>query len=139
MKYRKQLILIILFAGIFLTLAYPTHADFRIGIFPPIFQIDANTPVAIRKDITVVNAGDDTANLDIAWRMFEQGPYNNGQVQYIADKQIQQDKDIFQKIQLMDENDNPVTSITLGPKQKKTFTIHIGLPKDEPGADYYFS
>lgn len=133
---KKYLLLALLF---FMFAGSAQASDFSVGIYPPILQIDANVPVAIRKDITVVNASEDSVTLDVVFKPFQQGPYQNGQVSYIPITSVRPDKDIFQKIQLLDENDNPVTSVTLGPKQKRSYTLHIGLPKDEPPGDYYFS
>lgn len=115
------------------------HADFSLGIYPPIMQIQANAPTAIRKDITVVNASDTVQHVNIIFRLFTSSPTSIGQVQYLPDSQKPSpDPAIFQKIQLLD-GDTPITGIDLAPKQKKTLTLHIGLEKGEPAGDYYFS
>ncbi|HYK08272.1 MAG TPA: hypothetical protein VEW42_02105 [Candidatus Eisenbacteria bacterium] len=114
-------------------------SDFSLGIFPPIIQIQANVPTGIKKDITVVNASESPQDVSIVMKQFTNSPYSNGQVSYLPDNTIPHpDKDIFSKIQILD-TDAPIDSITLAPKQKKTLTLRIGLPKDEPAGDYYFS
>lgn len=120
--------------------AKEVHAnDFSLGLYPPIIQIQADVPTSITKDITLVNASENTQSVDVSFRLFTNSPYSDGQVSYIANSEVPSpDKDIFQKIQLLD-GDNPVNTIIIGPKQKKTYTLHVGLPKDEPPADYYFS
>ncbi|HSD98776.1 MAG TPA: hypothetical protein VLB73_03715 [Patescibacteria group bacterium] len=114
-------------------------ADFALGVYPPILQIQATAPTIISKDITVVNASQDTENVSVTLRPFTASGTNNGQVLYLpVGTKMLPDKDIFQKVQILD-GDTPISSLSLAPKQKKTLTLRIGLPKDEPGADYYFS
>lgn len=113
--------------------------DFSLGVYPPILQIQATTPAIISKDITVVNASKDEENVSIVLRPFEASGSNNGQVLYLpVGIKMSPDNDIFKKVQILD-GDNPITQISLAPQAKKTLTLRIGLPKDEPGADYYFS
>lgn len=123
-------------------LLVPTRAnaqDFSLGIFPPIIQIQATVPVGIKKDITVVNASESPQDVSIVLKQFTNSPYSDGQVAYLPDYVIPHpDKDIFEKIQILD-GDEPIDAITLAPKQKKILTLRIGLPKDEPAGDYYFS
>lgn len=125
--------------GAFLLPKQVNAADFSLGVYPPILQIQATVPVIISKDITVVNASKDTQNVSIVLRPFTSSSTNNGQVLYLpADTKMKPDQNIFQKIQILD-GDTPITNLDLAPKQKKKLTLRIGLPKDEPGADYYFS
>lgn len=114
-------------------------SDFALGVYPPILQIQATVPVIISKDITVVNASRDAEDVSVVLRPFTASSSNNGQVLYLpSGTKMSPDKDIFKKVQILD-GDNPITELSLAPKQKKTVTVRIGLPKDEPGADYYFS
>ena len=114
-------------------------ADFSLGVYPPILQIQATVPTIISKDITVVNASNNVQEVTIVLRPFTTSSTNNGQVLYLPEgTKMAPDQDIFQKVQILD-NGTPVTSLSLAPQQKKTVTLRIGLPKDEPGADYYFS
>lgn len=115
------------------------YADFSLGIYPPIIQIQATVPVGIKKDFTVVNAGETPRDVSVVLRQFTTSPYNAGQVSYLPDYTVPHpDKDIFQKIQIVD-GEEPVDTLILAPKQKKTLTLRIGLPKNEPAGDYYFS
>ncbi len=131
---------------IFMLIAYcllrtaPAKAEtFSLGIYPPIMQIQTNAPTLITKDFTVVNANDNATNVSIALRLFTSSNTNNGAVQYLpASTKPSPDGNIFKRIQILD-NGNPITSLSLAPKQKKDLTIRIALPKDEPGGDYYFS
>lgn len=122
--------------GLFL----PKHAfaeGFALGVYPPILQIDATPPTSIKQNITLVNQSGNTVSLSVSFKPFTQNENDNGEVEY-TDSFFAADPNIFQKIQLL-ENNSPMTVIQLAPKQQKTFTLHIGLPKNEPAGDYYFS
>jgi len=140
-KNWKKLFLAFFFLN-FLILVIPSRAsakDFSLGIYPPIFQIVVTPPVAIKKDFTIVNASENPQDVKIIFKPFRQGPYSNGQPQYTDTDTINGvDKNILEKIQILD-GENPVTNLTLSPKQKKDLTMHIGLPKEEESSDYYFS
>lgn len=130
----------VLFAICYLLFALKSaHADFSLGIYPPIMQIQANAPTAIKKDITLVNASNNEQILSITFRLFTASPLNNGQVEYLPTSSLPEpDQNIFQKIQILD-GDTPINTITIGPRQKKTLTLKIGIPQNETPADYYFS
>src|SRR5258706_6823604 len=139
-KLRPFILSTLLLAISYMLYAGKIQADeFSLGVYPPIIQIQADVPVGIKKDITVVNASDNPQEVSIVLRQFTSSPYNNGQVSYLPDYAVPHpDKDIVQKIQILDGNE-PANSLTLAPKQKKVVTLRIGLPKDEPPGDYYFS
>lgn len=138
-KYRKLFLIILTAILLCLGEAKKANADFSLGVYPPILQIQADVPTAIKKEVTIVNASENPQDVSIVFKQFVQSPYNNGQISYPAQPETPRpDKDIFQKIQILDE-DAPIDSVTLAPKQKKVLTLHIGLPKDEPPGDYYFS
>lgn len=114
-------------------------SDFALGVYPPILQVQATAPSIISKDITVVNASKDPENVSVVLKLFTASSSNNGQVLYLpSSTNASPDKDILKKVQILDGT-TPINSLTLAPQQKKIVTIRIGLPKDEPGADYYFS
>lgn len=139
-KIIKSLFFILLYVVCFMLYAEKIQAsEFSLGVYPPILQIQADVPTAIKKEITIVNASENPQDVSIVFKQFVQSPYNNGQISYPAQPELPRpDKDIFQKIQILDE-DTLIDSVTLAPKQKKVLTLHIGLPKDEPPGDYYFS
>lgn len=138
-KLFLPLVFILLFASNILPLTSPVEADtFHLGIFPPIIQIDATPPTAIRHDVTIKNVTDSPVTLSITLRPFT-AKDSLGHVAFLDESSLQlTDKDIFQKIQVLD-NDTPVNEVTLDAQEEKTLTLKIGLPKDEPPADYYFS
>jgi hypothetical protein len=137
--YHLSLVGFFLSSFFFILYSRVSASDFSLGIYPPIIQIQATAPTALKKDITIVNASQDPEDVTILFKPFTNAPSNAGVVAYLPDSKVPQpDRDIFQKIQLLDA-DTPVTTLTLAPKQKKTLTIRIGLPQDEPAGDYYFS
>lgn len=113
-------------------------SDISLGIYPPIIQVDATPPTDIRHEVKIKNNSQTPIHLSITLRPFTSKD-DAGHVDFLTDNNlILRDKGIFQKIQILDGN-NPVSDIDLGPEEDKTLTLKIGLPKDEPPADYYFS
>lgn len=104
-----------------------------LGVSPPILQIEAVPPASIKTPITIQNLTETTVLLDILFKPFTASKEEDGQVEYLSE-----DLPIFQKMQILD-NEHSVKTVTLGPSQSKTLTLHIGIPKDEPAKDYYFS
>ncbi|HEX7042757.1 MAG TPA: hypothetical protein VF189_05900 [Patescibacteria group bacterium] len=112
--------------------------SFSLGINPPIMQIQATPPTAIRHDFQIQNLTDNPVSLSVTLRPFTTNDAN-GSVSYLNENDIHlRDKNIFNKIQIL-ENDIPISDVDLGPKEAKNLTLKIGLPKDEPPSDYYFS
>lgn len=130
----------ILFAICSLLFATPLHAEgISLGVYPPIFQIEATPPANIQAPLTIENQGNSEVNLKIELRPFKPSDQENGQIIYQTIEEARfADPLIFQKIQLLDQG-SPVTSVVLSPKQKKELILLIQLPKDEPPSDYYFS
>ncbi len=136
--------LLVLFFPLLLTAYSLLHittasaSELQLGIQPPIIQIDATAPTDIRHPVSIKNGSDQPTTLSITLRPFRSKD-DLGHVDFVDEKDLQlRDKNIFQKIQVLD-GDNPVNEVTLGPQEEKQLTLKIGLPKDEPPADYYFS
>ena len=117
------------------------HAEgLSLGISPPILQITAVPPASVTTPITIENLGEETVTLGIVLRSFKQADTENGQIRYLNQEEEAHGTNplLFQKIQIRD-NDHPVTSVTLAPHQAKALDMHLGILKDEPLSDYYFS
>lgn len=117
------------------------HAqDVSLGVNPAVLQIEALPPSDIRAPFTIANEGDEPINLKIGYRLFKPSDTGNGQIMFLNDKDPfpGADKNIFDKVQVIDDNLS-IDAIELGPKQKKKLLLRIGLPKNEPYSDYYFS
>ena len=104
-----------------------------LGVFPPIIQIQADPPSNFKTPITIQNLGEETANLDIILKPFTAKDSENGEINYLSTSPL-----IFQRMQIF-EGDRAVKNITLAPSEQKKLNFHIGIPKDEPISDYYFS
>jgi len=113
-------------------------AGVSLGIFPPILQIQATPPTDIKSKILIENLGNDPVNLKIGLKPFTASDKENGEVSYLSDYNLA-DPFIFDKMQILDENDASIDSITLAPGQKKELTLEIALPQNEILGDYYFS
>ncbi len=139
-KNLKLKIWLYLFAAI-AVLVFPHKAsagELSLGINPPIIQIEANPGASITTSpITIQNLGEEAITLNIVAKPFTQGDNRDGTVSF-TDEIKGPDKQIFDKMQVM-HNDHVVDSLTLSPQQETSVILHIGLPKDEPAADYYFS
>lgn len=139
MQKLKIVILGLLIAYCLLHSAKPVSAaDISLGVYPPIIQIDSTPPADIRHEIKIKNGSLTPVTLSVTLRPFK-AKDNSGHVDFLNENDlVLRDKAIYQKIQVLD-GDNPVNQIDLGPQEEKTLTLKIGLPKDEPPADYYFS
>lgn len=140
--HQLSIIFICLFAYWIICLFLPkkVFADISLGVYPPIIQIDATPPTSIKEPLFLQNLSDSPVTVTLSFRPFTQTDAQNGQVRYLSPSDVfGADAHIFQKIQVLDEDNQPRTSIDLAPQQQKTLTLHIGLPKDEPPSDYYFS
>ena len=111
--------------------------ELSVSIDPPLIQIEAKAPALVKTPITIQNESDQNITYSIFLLPFKAGSEKNGQVEF--DKNlIEKYKDIFGKIQILDQN-RSLTQITLAPKQKKDLTLSIRVLKDEKPIDYYFS
>lgn len=137
----KKAFFLLLSTTVFLFSSSPLYAErIAIGVSPPIIHIVADPPANILTPITLQNLTDQSTTFRIIFKPFIPSGKENGQGVYIANEKgiPGPDQEIFEKVQILD-NDHSVETLTLGPKQQKTFTLHIGIPEDEPLSDYYFS
>ena len=100
-------------------------ASLSLSISPPLLQITAQAPAQIKTPITIQNLGDESVELDIVFKL-------------LSDSVQNQNSPIFDKIQIFDQN-NPVQSLSLGPKQDKKLFLKIDIPENETDSDHYFS
>jgi hypothetical protein len=111
-----------------------------LGVNPPIIQVEAVPPANIKTPITIKNNASQTVDVNIRFAPFTAGKTSDGTPHYLKpnEKLPFNDPDFFEKVQLR-ENNRIVSTFQLAPKQQKQFSLHIGLPKQEPPGDYYFS
>ena len=136
----------ILVLAIFLHTTYyilhttPTLANgLSLGIYPPIIQIKAVPPAKIQASITIHNFGDQTVNLGITFRPFTAPQKENGEVSYLSQNNSFGENPLFFQHVAVLQDEDPIQSLILYPKQEKKLTLQIDLPSDEATSDYYFS
>lgn len=138
----KKLIFLILLTTCYILLATDKAeaSALSLGVNPAIIVVQVDPPASIKTPITIKNLSDKSTALKILFRPFLASDSENGSVQYVTNEKgiPGPDQKLFEKVQVMD-NENNIDTITLGPKQQKTLSVHIGIPENEPIADYYFS
>src|SRR5260221_5130572 len=141
LKSTITLTLLSLFS-IFFFLPKNVFADgVSLKISPSLLEIRAKTPANISTPFTIENDGNQPVNLAIGYKPFNPQASQNGNVIFLGNNQpvTGKDRKIFQKIQIVDNNNNSKSSVAIGPKQSIRLNLHITLPPKEPISDYYFS
>ncbi len=111
----------------------------KLGIYPPLIEIEAIPPAKTEATLSIMNYEEKEINLKIIYKLFKPSALENGEIEFLNSEEfLKDDPLLFQRIKILDENEE-ITSITLGPKQKKDLTITTNIPKDETLSDYYFS
>jgi hypothetical protein len=115
--------------------------DVSISISPANLQIQAKPPADVWTPFTIENKSNQPVNFIIGYKPFNTQVSSNGTAAFLKNGQEIQgpDKQIFQKIQVVDDNNISHDEIDLGPQQKKRFRLRITIPDNEPTGDYYFS
>jgi hypothetical protein len=110
-------------------------------VSPSTLQIQAKPPADIWAPFTIENQSSQPIQLQIGYKPFNPLDSQNGNVTFLQDEQTVsgRDKKIFQKIQVIDDNNISRDTISLGPKQREHLRLRITLPVGEPTDDYYFS
>ncbi|MFH1187107.1 MAG: hypothetical protein V1697_02950 [Candidatus Levyibacteriota bacterium] len=146
MKLKKILdlnliVFIAVLTFIFLTfnLSKTQAASIKLGVYPPIIQINATPPAKVSADIQIQNQNEESTNLKIIIKPFKPKGTENGELSYLFnDNEFGTDPLMRQRIKIYDQ-DNEINSIILSPKQEKNLKLEIDLPKGETPSDYYFS
>jgi len=110
-------------------------------VSPSLFRIEAKPPADVWTPFTIQNQSDQPISLKIGYKAFDPLSSSNGNVVFLQDGQVLagQDKKIFDKMQVVDDQNISHDSIDLGPEQKIRLRLRILLPANEPPSDYYFS
>jgi hypothetical protein len=144
-NYQHRLFFFItLFAGLSSLLFFPREINAEqtsISISPALIQIKAKPPADVWTPFTIENNGIDPISLKIGYKAFDPQASSNGTVVFLNDGQSIKgaDKNIFQKMEIVDDQNISHDSIDIGPKQQMRFRLRITLPENEPISDYYFS
>src|ERR1700722_5647293 len=110
-------------------------------ISPSVLEIQAKPPADVWAPFTITNKSNQPVTLTIGYKAIDPQASQNGNVIFLKNGEpIQgEDKKIFQKIQVVDDNNNSQNTLSLGPKQSTHLRLHIILPSNEQSSDYYFS
>jgi hypothetical protein len=115
--------------------AYAQSVD--LGIYPPVFQIQATTPSDVKIPFLIQNFTDSSVSLTIYLKSFTAAQTENGNITFLDTSNLP-DPFLPQRIQVLD-GDNSIGSLTLSPQQKKDLALAIQIPSNEPKGDYYLS
>jgi hypothetical protein len=114
-------------------------AGIKLGIYPPIIQIEALPPAKAQAPLTIINLEEKEVDLKIVYKPFLASGSENGEVDYLSAKDFFKDDPLlFQRIKILDKGQE-ITKLILAPKQKRDLTLSVDVPKDETLSDYYFS
>lgn len=150
MKYNMKLkkisyLKLIFFVGLFVILSFtliPSNAyakEIKLGVYPPIIQIDATPPAEVSADIYIQNQGEESTDLKINIKPFKPKGTENGELSFLLkNDEFGTDPQMIERIKIVDR-ENEVSSITLSPKQEKKLNLKISIPKGQTPSDYYFS
>lgn len=134
------LIAILHFALHTLRFATVNAQESSLTINPPLIEIEAIPPTNLEAPLTIKNNSQDEVDLQILLLPITQSGAENGEVQFLSEKDAfpGANKKIAEHIAVR-EDSRKTTSITLLPKEEKKLDLYVGIDKDEPHSDYYFS
>ena len=131
--YKKVLLIILAILTAYCLILNTANAQgLSLGIDPPIFQITAKPPANVSAPLTIHNLSNQALDLSIIFKPFIPSDQETGQVSY------QNDNKQLPPVQVT-LNNEPITEVSLAPKQKRELTLKINIPKDSILSDYYFS
>ena len=132
--------------GVFflLLLFYPMQAKAdgsELTISPTVIRIQAKPPADVWTPFTIENNSNQPISLKIGYKTIDPAASGNGTVVFSSTGQniSGEDRNIFEKMQIVDDQDISHDSIDIGPKESQRFRFRIRLPENEPTSDYYFS
>jgi hypothetical protein len=123
----------------------PVYADTTsLTIAPSVLKIHAAPSSTVIAPFSITNNGNDALHLELEIRFFRDAGNDDGSIMYINQtntKGSKSNQNFIKTVQVTDPKDQdiPVSSLDLGPKQRKELTLHIDVSRNEPAADYYFS
>lgn len=138
-NWNLKIILIVLISLI-LNLKSPTVANAQsidIGIYPPVFQVQVTPPAEVKVPFFIQNFSDQSVDLNISLKPFTASTDENGQLTFLETPDFP-DPFILNRIFVLD-NQTPINTITLSPKQKRNLNLVLQMPSNEVKGDYYFS
>lgn len=139
---RITYITIFAFLGILYTLYFIPHTAYAAGMSlktqPANLQIRTIAPADIKAPFTIENTGSEVVSLRISFSRFTDSGESLGRPLYTNLFTETKVDPLLKNVQLF-EKDTPVTTIRLGPLQKKELMLSIPVLKEEAAKDHYFS
>lgn len=134
-----KILFIVLFAISYslLAAAHTNAQSVDLGIYPPVFQIQATAPSDVKIPFSVQNFTSLSVPLTISLKPFTADPAENGNVTFL-DVPDYADPFLPERIQVFDR-DNSIGNLILSPQQKKDLILEVQIPSNEPKGDYYLS
>ena len=127
MKNRLYILLAVVFINVLTSLflfspAKVSASGTSLAVTPSTLQIQAKPPADIWAPFTIENQSNHSVILQIGYKSLDPQKSQNGTVVFLSNNQSTTgiDKNIFEKMQVVDENNISHDSIALGPEQKKT-------------------
>ncbi len=136
---KLKLSLIILFLFLLFPINKTEASGIKLGIYPPLIEIEAIPPAKTEATITLVNFEEEEISLKILFRPFKPSSKENGEIEFLSENAFFEDDPLlFQKIKVLDQ-EKEINEVVLGPKQKKDLSLIVDIPKEQTLSDYYFS
>ncbi len=103
---------------------------------PSVIRVRLEPPTELNAPVIIENTTDQAIDLKTEFRLFKASGDATGQVEYLPSKDNR--SEIFRNVALLD-GENNLSTLTLGPRQKKDLILRININPDELARDYYFS
>ena len=132
----------IFFALLGMFFPFIIHADgTALSLSPSLIRIEAKQPADIWTPFLISNNSTQAITLQVGYKPFDPQASSNGKVVFLNDSQSipGADQKIFEKMQIVDDQNISRDTIIIGPKQKLHYRLRITIPLNEPTSDYYFS
>ena len=137
-KFKTFYLLVLLLTFALCLLPFPANAqEFATGINPSILFIETEPPARIEAPISLSNQSDQTITYGIFLRPFKANSEKNGTPNYDP-KLVSRYEEFFEGVQIQ-ESDEDITEITLGPRQSKDLMLRIRVEVGQPPQDRYFT
>jgi hypothetical protein len=136
LKYWYLLVVLVFIGSILAQKSFAQSVD--LGIYPPVFQIQTTSPSNINAPFSIQNFADSSVDLTISLKPFTAASSENGNISFLNDLSSYPDPSLLQRIQVLD-NQLPIQSLILAPKQKKNLNLTIEIPNNEVKGEYYIS
>lgn len=103
---------------------------------PSVIRVRLEPPTDLNAPVIIENLADEAIDLKTEFRLFKASGDGSGHIEHLPLRH--NNSSIFRGVALMD-GENNLSTLTLGPRQKKDLKLKINIEENQPSADYYFS